>query len=182
MRWRRGAGFTLVEVLVALFVLAVGIAGASATQVLAQRCRHAAALDADGARLAAGLAQRMRANPVAMGAPDSANPYLVGHDASLESAPPMSAPCLGTENCSPLQMAQFDIDDTIEALHARFPGGRLLVCRDTTAWDTAADALSWHCDAAGGAPLMIKLGWRDNGGDAQAVPAPRLAFAVPGGG
>lgn len=183
MRWRRGAGFTLVEVLVALFVLAVGIIGASATQVLAQRSRHAAALAADGARLAAGLAQRMRANPVAMAAPDRTNPYLVGHDAALDAAPPMLAPCLGTADCTPLQMAQFDIDDTIEALHARFPGGRILVCRDATAWDAAAGALSWDCAAEAGAPLVIKLGWHDNrGGDARAASAPRLAFAVPGGG
>jgi type IV pilus assembly protein PilV len=169
-----------VEVLVALFVLAVGIVGASATQVLAQRSRHGAALAAEGARLASGMAARMRANPVAMSAADSANPYLFEHDAATDAGPSWLAPCLGSANCTPLQMAQFDIDETVEALHTRFPRGRIVVCRDGAGWDAAAGALAWNCEASAGAPVVIKLGWRDNGSDVQAAAAPRVAVVVPG--
>jgi type IV pilus assembly protein PilV len=171
-----------VEVLVALFVLAVGIVGASATQVLAQRSRHGAALAAEAARLAAGMAGRMRANPVAMAAADGANPYLFEHDAAAEAGPSWLAPCLGSANCTPLQMAQFDIDETLEALHTRFPRGRIVVCRDMAAWDAAAGALAWNCASAPGAPVVIKLGWRDNGGDAADAAVPKLAVVVPGAG
>jgi type IV pilus assembly protein PilV len=171
-----------VEVLVALFVLAVGIVGASATQVLAQRSRHGAALAAEGARLASSMAARMRANPVAMATADSANPYLFDHDAATDAGPSWSAACLGAANCTPLQMAQFDIDEAIETLHARFPLGRIVVCRDGAPWDAAAGTLAWNCAAAAGAPVVIKLGWRDNGGDAQAAAAPRVAVVVPGAG
>jgi type IV pilus assembly protein PilV len=177
VEWRRAAGFTLVEVLVALFVLAVGIVGASATQLVAQRSRHDAAVTADAARLAASLAGRMRANPAALGAPDDANPYLVEHDATRDPAPGWSAPCFGSADCTPLQMAQFDIDDTIEALHQRFPGGRLVVCRDAS-----EGAPAWRCAAAAGAPLLIKLGWRDNLGGGEALSPPRVVLAVPGAG
>jgi type IV pilus assembly protein PilV len=171
-----------VEVLVALFVLAVGIVGASATQVLAQRSRHGAALAAEAARLASSMAGRMRANPVAMAAADSANPYLFEHDAATEAGPSWLAPCLGSANCTPLQMAQFDIDETLEALHTRFPRGRIVVCRDMAAWDAAAGALAWNCASAPGAPVIIKLGWRDNGGDAADAAVPKLAVVVPGAG
>jgi type IV pilus assembly protein PilV len=177
----RCAGFTLIEVLVALFVLAIGILGASATQVAAQRTRHGAALAADGTRLAASLAERMRANPAAMAAPDSANPYLFEHDAAMDAGPSWSAPCFDAANCNPMQLAQFDIDDTVEALRAHFPRGRIAVCRDSTVWDAAAGALAWDCEAGAGAPLVIKLGWGDNGADAPASPAPRVALVVPGG-
>jgi type IV pilus assembly protein PilV len=153
--------------------------GASATQVLAQRSRHGAALAAEAARIASSMAGRMRANPVAMAAADSANPYLFEHDAATEAGPSWLAPCLGSTNCTPLQMAQFDIDETLEALHTRFPRGRIVVCRDMAAWDAAAGALAWNCASAPGAPVIIKLGWRDNGGDAA---VPKLAVVVPGAG
>jgi type IV pilus assembly protein PilV len=73
---RACAGFTLVEVLVALFVVALGVAGAAAVQTLAVRAAGEAARVSDGTQLAASLAQRMRANPAAMALPDGANPYL----------------------------------------------------------------------------------------------------------
>jgi type IV pilus assembly protein PilV len=178
---RVDGGFTLIEVLVALFVLAIGIVGASATQLAAQRSRHGAALAADGTRLAASLAERMRANPAALGEPDGSNPYLFEHDAAVDPAPTGAAPCFGAVSCNALQLAQYDIDDTVEALRARFPHGRIAVCRDTAVWDAAAGALAWHCEGGAGAPLVIKLGWGGNGADAAAAAAPRVALLVPGG-
>lgn len=181
MRWRSLGGFTLVEVLAALFVLAVGIVGASATQLAALRTRHHATLMSEGVRLAAGLADRMRANPVAMASADSINPYLqLRYDAAIDDLPAPAAACYGAADCSPSQMAEFDLYETAEALRARFPSGRIVVCRDAALWDAAADALAWGCAYSAGAPIVVKLGWRGNQANpAQAAAAPSVAMVVP---
>jgi type IV pilus assembly protein PilV len=178
VRLRSLGGFTLVEVLVALFVLAVGIVGASATQMAAQRTRHHAALMSEGVRLAAGLADRMRANPVAMAAADSINPYLqLRYDAATDTAPAPSVACYGAADCSSPQMAEFDLYEAAEAVRTSFPNGRIVVCRDAAMWDAAADALAWDCAYQAGAPIVVKLGWRGN--QAPAAAAPSVAMVVP---
>jgi type IV pilus assembly protein PilV len=174
---RSVGGFTLVEVLVALFVLAVGIIGASAIQVAAQRMRHQSVLVAGGVRLAASLAERMRANPVAMAGADGANPYLqLRYDAATDSVPAPAVACYGAADCNPAQMAGFDLYETAEALRTGFPEGRIVVCRDAAMWDAAADALAWDCEHAAGAPMVVKLGWR---GNQPGAAAPLIAMVAP---
>jgi type IV pilus assembly protein PilV len=160
---RRCAGFTLPEVLVALFVVALGVAGAAAVQAVAVRAAGEAARLSDGTRLAASLAQRMRANPAAMALPDAANPYLQ-FDAGGGDAIAASVSCYAATDCSPVQMANFDLADTAEALARRFPGGRMRVCRDAREADSSG-LLSWDCTNDPGAAVTIKLGWRARQGD-----------------
>jgi type IV pilus assembly protein PilV len=173
------AGFTLVEVLVAVFVLAVGIVGAAATQTLALRTRHQSSLLSAGVQLASTLAGRMRANASQMSLPDAANPYLqLDYDAQSDGAPMAPAAlCFGAAPCDAAQMAAFDLHETERAVHATFPGGRVLVCRAAAAWDAAANALSWDCAPAAGAPIVIKLGWRAPG--QLGGTAPSIAMVVP---
>jgi type IV pilus assembly protein PilV len=84
-------GFTLVEVLVALLVVALGIAGAAALQASTLRAAREAERLSSAARLAASLAERMRANPVSMALTDAANPYLQFDYDSAAASPPASA-------------------------------------------------------------------------------------------
>jgi type IV pilus assembly protein PilV len=168
-------GFTLIEVLVALFVLSIGLVGAAAMQMKAGAARHQSALMSDAVQLAHSLAERMRANPVAMAAADAANPYLqLNYDSSTGAPVPPGLACLGDASCSPAAMAAFDLYETSRALYDGFPGARLLVCRDAAPWDAGADRLSWDCVAGTGAPIVIKLGWRDKAraaGDATFAPS-----------
>jgi type IV pilus assembly protein PilV len=172
-------GFTLIEVLVALFVLAVGIAGAAATQAAAERTRHDSALMSGAVRLAASLAERMRANPVAMAAGDAANPYS-GLDYDASGGPPMPPPalCFGAADCSPADLAEHDLYDIRRALYVGFPDGRIRVCRDAGA-GAAPGGLSWDCSPSAGAPLVIKVGWRRRAGEAGEF-APSVAIAAEG--
>jgi type IV pilus assembly protein PilV len=172
-------GFTLIEVLVALFLLAVGIVGAAATQTLALRTRHQSSLLSGGVQLAATLADRMRANAAQMALSDAANPYLqFDYDARIDGAPPAPAAlCFGAAQCDAAQMAAFDLHETALALHAAFPNGRMLVCRDAGGWDAAAGALSWDCAPGAGAPIVVKLGWHAPGQQRNA--GPRIAMVVP---
>ncbi len=185
-------GFTLIEVLIAVVVLAIGVIGASGAQLAALRMRHGTSLMSDGMQLASALADRMRANPEQMRGGDALNPYAqLNYDAALDGAPP-AAPvsCFGDASCTSAAMAQFDLAEVRAALHRQFPGGRIAVCRDAAIVAAGGSGLTWACaGAAGGAadaPLVIKLGWRgkqaDGADDADAAGsfAPALAIVVAG--
>jgi type IV pilus assembly protein PilV len=160
------AGFTLVEVLVALFVVALGVAGAAAVQAVAVRMASEAARLSDGLRLAASLAERMRANPAAMALPDAANPYLQ-FDVEAGAVVPAPVSCYGAAGCDPLQLARFDLGETAALLASRFPGARMRICRDDQAPDPAG-LLAWACSGDPAAPVAVKLGWRGRPGEPDA--------------
>ncbi|MGZ5201150.1 MAG: type IV pilus modification protein PilV [Telluria sp.] len=180
VRARSPAGFTLIEVLVALFVLSVGLLGAAAMQSRARALRAEARLHATATQLAASLAEEMRANRVAMSAPDGANPYLNIDIDSGAGAPVQPAQsCYGASACTPAELARSDIDDTARALRDAFPRARLVVCRDASPWDAASSTLLWNCDGSSGAPVVIKIGWRGKDGSAGLTPG--LALVASGG-
>lgn len=157
---RAPRGYTIIEVLVALFVLAVGVVGASAAQLAAQRTRQLAALGSDAALLATSFAARMQANVHMAGLPDGANPYLsLDYDALADGPPTGGAPCFGASACDPMALAAFDLHETRQALHGSFPAGRIAVCRDGAPWDAARSRYRWECDGEPGAPVAIKVGW-----------------------
>jgi type IV pilus assembly protein PilV len=169
-----GAGFTLVEVLVALFVVALGIAGATALQTLAVRAGRDAAHLSDGTRLARSLAERMRANPRALAQPD--NPYLhLDYDAG-SGAPAAPALCYADTACDADALARFDVFEVADAVATQFPGGRIRVCRDAGTPD-ATGLPAWTCDARAGAPVVVKLGWRAQGDTATGAPKLMLPLA-----
>ena len=170
---RLRAGFTLVEVLVALFVVSVGLAGAAALQTLAVRAARDAAHLADGSRLARSLAERMRANPRALALPDADNPYVrLDYDAA-GGAPTASALCYADAVCDADELARFALYEVSAAVAAGLPGGRIRVCRD-------AGPPAWSCDAEDGAPLVVKVGWRAPGDTATGAPKVMLPLAGAG--
>jgi len=172
-------GFTLLEVLVALFVLAVGVLGAAGTQATSARLRQQAALESDAVALASSLAARMRVNPAQMALADASNPYLqLKYDAAdgVPSAPPV--PCFGAATCDASQMARFDIHELERSVHDAFPGGRIAVCRDASSSGT----LAWTCAGGSNAPVVVKIGWRSrtSAGTVPAEARPFVAMVVSG--
>lgn len=184
MRSRFVSGFTLIEVLVAVLVLAVGVLGALAAQTVALRTRQESALMSHGVQLASSFADRMRANTAQMRVPDGANPYLrIDYDATSDG-PPGAAPlaCHAGADCDTAAMAAFDIDELQRELHAAFPAPRVAVCRDAVIWSEASDSLSWDCTGAASDPIVIKLGWRPRPlrDGVQAASVPIVAIVVSG--
>jgi type IV pilus assembly protein PilV len=177
VRSRLVGGFTLIEVLVAVFVLAVGVLGAVAAQTVALRTRHESALMSRGVQLATSFADRMRANTAQMRMPDGANPYLqLRYAAATDGSPEASSHCQAGSPCASEAMAGFDIYELQQELHASFPAGRVTVCRDAVMWNEGAGSLSWDCTGGATDPIVIKLGWR-----VQSAGAPPLvAIVVPG--
>jgi type IV pilus assembly protein PilV len=174
-------GFTLIEVLVAVFVLAVGVMGALAAQTLALRTRHESALMSHGVQLATSFADRMRANTAQMRIPDDANPYLqVDYDGASPDVP--AQPCHDGAPCDSDAMAAFDIYELQRELHAAFPAPRVVVCRDAVMWSEEDDSLTWDCTGGAADPVVIKLGWRPrpSADGAPAVHVPIVAILVSG--
>ncbi|MFA9216874.1 MAG: type IV pilus modification protein PilV [Sphingomonadaceae bacterium] len=171
----------MLEVLVAVVVLALGIVAGVAMQLAALRAHHQTALLSQASQLAANLAERMRANPL----PAADNPYLsLNYDALAEPDPVPPQPLCYAPGpaCGSAQLAHFDLYEVKTLVRDRLPGGRVLVCRDAAMWQ--GGQLRWACTGNAAAPLVVKVGWRTRQPDGTPVrdqagtTAPGVALAV----
>ena len=102
-----GNGFTLLEVLIAVFVLAIGVLGLAAMQMASKQSGAEASQRTISAQLAFGLLERMRLN--ARATPSPLGQYL-SQGASLSSLAQLSAVVdCATASCTPAQLADFDL-------------------------------------------------------------------------
>lgn len=178
---RRVLGFALIEVLVAVVVLAIGVLGASAMQLVAMRVRYESQLLSNAAQMASAMADRMRANPGQIG-----TAYLaLDYDAHTEPVPAAPGSQCWAAACDSAAMADADIYDLKRQVAALLPAGRVRICRDTGMW--ASGQLRWSCAGGPGAPVVIKVGWRGKNpdgtpaSDAAGAYAPGVALAMAGG-
>jgi type IV pilus assembly protein PilV len=107
---QRGVG--LIEVLITLVVLAIGLLGIAALQLLSKRTNFEAAERTIATQLAYDILERMRANPTALqtyaGTSDSAAPVL-GYQSAVFTAEP-TPNCSGSATaCSPIALATHDL-------------------------------------------------------------------------
>lgn len=153
---RREAGFTLIEVLVAVLVLSLGVLGAAGMQAVSLQANREARMQEIGTRLAAELGELVRANHVLARATDPAsNPYLV--DIS-DATPDPTVACFTTAGCSaPADIARRDVADWTQRAALLLPGLHAKVCYDAAPFD-ANGRPEWACDGAGDT-LHIKIGW-----------------------
>lgn len=103
----RAAGFTLMEVLIAVFVLAFGVLGLAALQMASKQAGAEAAQRTIAAHLAFDLLERMRLS--ARGTPSPLGNYVT-LGASLSGTDQLSTVTdCGTATCTPDQLAAFDL-------------------------------------------------------------------------
>ncbi|HEX8603780.1 MAG TPA: type IV pilus modification protein PilV [Pseudoduganella sp.] len=176
----RAAGFTLLEVLIAMLVLALGLVGGIAMGLHAMRTRHESALLSAAVQIAAGMADRMRANAAQVPAS-----YLgVDFDAHADPVPVPPVNLCRSEACDPARLARLDVYDLQRQVRAALPGGRARVCRDAQPY--ANGRLRWECTGGALDPVVIKIGWRGRRPDGtperdgQGGHGPGVALAVPG--
>lgn len=185
---RGTAGFTLIEVLVALLVLAVGALGAGAMLLQARRAAQQSSRLSAAVQLAARAAESMRANRVASAVADSANPYLQLDYDALADGPPAGADAddCSAAACDSAALAAADLAGLRQNLYTHYSLGRIKICRDSAWWNAASATMRWECNGAAAAPVVVKIGWRlrhASGGEA-AGGAPVLVALplVPAGG
>jgi type IV pilus assembly protein PilV len=145
----RVGGFTLVEVLVALVVLAVGMLGMALLLQQGLQSSRIALEHAQAVNLAADMAERMRANRSAAPAYDTADGPEPRLDAACEDA---AGPC------APEAMAGNDLRRWLDAVAAALPGGRGDVVVEAIAAAAHRGTITVHWARAGtAAPATYTL-------------------------
>jgi type IV pilus assembly protein PilV len=146
LRGAAAPGFSLVEVLVAMFVVAMGILALAGLLQSATRYSKMSELRSTATLLANDIADRIRANPV------GGQLATAGYDSTDKSMPtsvsPAHAPCTSEAPCGPSDLAKADMADWTARVRATLPKG--------SAW------IQFH---AGNAPapdyLDVWVGWAD---------------------
>ena len=122
-------GFTLIEVLVAMFVLALGLLGLAGLQAHALKNNQSAYYRSQATQLAYDMADRMRAN-LAEAQQFGASQY--DSDVLAPTAATNQADCKTTTGCTPAQMAQQDLFDWNKNLQDWLPGGTASINASTS--------------------------------------------------
>ena len=164
---RVAGGFTLFEVLVSILVLALGMLAAAGLQLSAVRTSQQSSIHTLAMSLASDMADRMRSNDVAMDQDDSSNPFLnVNFQADQTLTAPDTFCNLVASNCTPAQLAAFEIYEWEKRLKEVMPTARAVICRDSTPYNALTNSFKWPCAVAStvgnsnNAPVTIKIGWQ----------------------
>jgi type IV pilus assembly protein PilV len=113
---KRQRGVGLIEVLIALLVLSIGLLGLASLQTHALRFGQGAFVRTQATTIAYDMLDRMRANRAHANTP--------GYAAAFGGVPTTApTPVCETGNCTPTQMAAYDILEWKYALGQRLPGG-----------------------------------------------------------
>lgn len=113
VRWRRERGFTMVEMLVAMVVLAIGLLGIAALYLDSLRAGRTAIFRTQAVNLAADMADRIRSNRAAG----------LDYDAAYTDTPVEVAACATTAGCTPQELALSDLALWKAAIAVALPGG-----------------------------------------------------------
>ena len=144
----RSGGFTLLEVLIATVILAVGLLGISGLQVTGLRSNHSALMRSQATLLAYDMSDRMRSNATSVAAGD----YNLPTSASKVA-------CGTTAGCVPADMAQNDMFVWSTNITDTLPSSAGIVCIDSTPVDGSSSATP-ACDDVGSS-YVIKIWWQD---------------------
>ena len=146
-------GFSLVELLVAILVLAVGLTGLAGMQIVGIRHNLSAYHRSIATQLAYDMADRMRSNPV--GAASHLYQSL-GPDTNAKLCESL------TKACTPAELTAYDLKRWNDDLAAKLPAGKGIVCLDSIPdiGDSTGDP-STHCDGQGKV-YAIKVWWDDD--------------------
>ena len=138
-------GFTLIEVLIAVVLLAGGLLGLAALQAAGLSNNQSAYNRSQATQLAYDIADRMRANPTA------AASYLT--DPSLANA--SASDCSSSANlCTPAQLAVKDLDDWSDDLINTLPRGEGRVAVVGAVYTVT---VSWDDDKSGDANFNFEM-------------------------
>lgn len=151
-------GFSLVEVLISIFVLTVGLLGMVGMQAASLQSNREARLQSLAVVLARELADMVRGNK-SEGIKATSNPYIGTFTSPLTFSTP--AYCLNVASASTCttttDVANAEMTEWLARVDNELPGARVAVCFDSTPFD-ASGLPQWACTDTGSV-MVIKIGW-----------------------
>ena len=122
---KQQSGFSLIEVLVALIILAIGLLGLASLQMTSLKFNTDAYLRTQATTLAYDIIDRMRINNAAVLTGSYTVPLNTDADAKLTAyvaCKGTTCNCYGSGNCTPTNIALFDLGSWYERLDTALPG------------------------------------------------------------
>lgn len=160
---RSQAGFSMVEVLVAVMVLSVGVLGAVGMQAASMQSNKEARNQAAAGSLARELAEKMRGNhTVAIQTTAAANPYLL--DVTLTTPGALTQPtpnCVTAACATALNIANWDIYEWQARVAETFSSPKIKICMDQDPFDSSGNP-KWECSDTG-TVAVLKMAWNRPG-------------------
>jgi type IV pilus assembly protein PilV len=159
-------GFTLIEILISVVIMAVGVLGATGLQLRGLDANRATYFRTEATHLANDIVNRMQVNPADYATIDTQSTYATG-------TPPVAPTNCTTTSCDPDQMAGFDLaqlycgirsTDTAGATHATcttlgvtgsLPKGTATITRDANAYTVT---IGWSDDETDTSSLSLVKG------------------------
>src|SRR5262245_37855713 len=152
---RKAAGFTLLEVLITIVVVAFGLLGLAGLQVFALKNNQSAAMRVIATSLANDMIDRMKGNFGGVVAGGYNRPSTADYGTAVAS-------CNQAGGCSSAELAQNDLKEWRDRVVASLPGGDGIICIDSTPADSAPTPASPGCDNTGVASYVVKIWWVDD--------------------
>lgn len=150
---RRHSGFTMLEVLISMVIVAFGLLGVAGLQAFALKHNQSATFRSTATTLAGDIIDRIKAN--IGGSID--NIYNAPNTGSYTTA---VATCL-TTGCTTTELATNDLFEWQQRIALGLPAGVGIVCLDSTPHD-GNDAADHQCDNVGESNYAVKIWWTDD--------------------
>jgi type IV pilus assembly protein PilV len=170
---RLNSGMTLIEVLIATVVLAIGLLGVAAFQVSALQGASNAQFQSKATDITSALVDRIRANLEG----DAIDAYVTAAATCADTTPAticsMDADDVtNTANdCSPTQMAAYDLWHIRCRSENTLPGGQITVVQNVAACPGCCSALT---------PMEITVSWQTDSTDAALRRQQVITTIIPG--
>jgi type IV pilus assembly protein PilV len=166
MRRSHNSGFTLIEIMIALFVLGIGLLGVAGLQSVSTSMNQQSELRTYATHLADDMADRMRANPRGV---DQGEYNMAGAGVS----PTQSSNCEAAPGCNSAALAGHDLSEWTQTVSdvlpeppaAGNPSDQAFVCRDSA---SPGDGTVGSPSCDGGDQYVIKIWWFDKEGQTAA--------------
>jgi type IV pilus assembly protein PilV len=164
------SGFTMLEVMISIVILAFGLLGIAGLQAFALKNTQSASLRLTATTLANDMIDRVKSNwqGIETGAYNKPNSGDYGNTSGCTTP---------GSTCTAAQVAQNDLFEWQTRVGATLPGGVGIVCRDSTP-DDGNTAGAPGCDDAGTVGYVVKIWWNDDRTSREAV-VPLQRFWTP---